>query len=480
MQTSIPPGADVAQSPHDDPVIAEVDLYITQPPVNHNLHVLQYPLRHAKVGVGTERPVTGVNIRPNHGRVEVKLAVLPYDPATITDDMDCAQQSTRSFDNNQPSGQEKAIGQVQTLRSRMNLAAADCNYAVATLLTPSEQYQDAPISDVTQNPAFVIVPVHAVSQLRPAFDYIDDREIAQLRQRLQEAQLRSNVRDESAGDADSVSPLELSFRRRESERAAERRRASHATLREKELEEPWVELQYISVPAANKAHRIKEIFEPSRLPVVPLKENDAVKTNSDYTDLFVEHTKTERLKMAAHGSLGAETSARSLKKLATNSAVAQVVAHARIVSFTDMMSLIGERPEKEVISAVRSVALCMRGCWVSRSGARDMRRQLSASERYEACRILVLSLFRKSRLVTTKAAEIEIGDSLVISEDTLKSILHEVAELHRGFGWILKVDDDVDFMGKYGALCRAQDAEWDRRVIDARAAVDKALRQIKR
>lgn len=466
-------------STQEDPVVAEVDLYITQPPPNHDLHVLQYPLRHAKIGVGSERPITGVNIRPNYGRLEVKLGVLPYDPATITDDTDCAQRSTRSFDNNQSSAVEKAIGQVQTLRSRINLAPVDCNYALATLLTP-EQIDDISLPDSSQKPAFVIAPIHAVSQLRPTFDYIDDREIAQLQQRLKESQLRSSVRNETGGDDDGVSPLELSFRRRESERAAERRRASHTALREKEQEEAWIELTYTSASVSEKKNRLKEIFDPSRLPTAPAKQNSDASTKSSYADLFLEHTKSARANMASQGSMGSEVSARSLKHLSTSAAVSQVVAHARIVSFADIMLLIGERPEKEVISATRSVALCLRGCWVSRSGARDMRRQMSASERYEACRILVLSLFRSSRTVTTKAAECEIGDDLIISEGTLKSILLEVAELHRGFGWVLKVNDDVDFMTNHETLCRSQDAEWDKRVAGARATIEKTLRQIKR
>lgn len=479
METTTRP-PDGPSSTQEDPVVAEVDLYITQPPANHDLHVLQYPLRHAKIGVGAERPITNVNIRPNYGRLEVKLGVLPYDPATITDDMDCAQRSTRSFDNNQETAPEKAIGQIQTLRSRMNLAPADCNYAVAALLTPPERSDDTPLSSSPQKPSFVIVPVHAVSQLRPAFDYIDNHEVALLQQRLRETQLRSNVRNETGGDAEGVSPLELSFRRRESERAAERRRASHTALREKELEEAWVELKYTSASASESKSRLSEIFDPSRLSAAPAKENADVNAKISYADLFLEHTKSARVDMASQGSMGSDSSARSLKHLATGTAVAQVVAYARIVSFSDILLLIGDRPEKEVISAARSVGLCLRGCWVSRSGARDMRRQMSASERYEACRILVLSLFRNSRTVTTKAAELEIGSDLVISEDTLKSVLQEVAVLHRGFGWVLKVDDDVDFISRHEALCRSQDAEWDKRVASAKTTVEKTLRQIKR
>lgn len=483
MQSSTLCQEDIVDSQEDDTIVAEVDLYITRLPEDQDLHVLQYPLRHSKVGVGTERRVTGVNIRPNYGRLEIKLAVLPDDPATITDDLDCIQQSSQSFDTAQQTAGEKPIGRIQTLRSRMNLSPADCNYAVSTLLHPSDQHESecGPKVTAKQKPVFVIIPVHATSQLRPAFDYIDDLDLAQLQQRLRETQLRSNPRDGESGGDDGLSQLQLSFRRRETERAAERRRTSHATLREKEEGEAWIELEYAPTRTSDAKRRVGQLFDPTSLPTVHIKKDENPGAKIDYKDLFAEHTKGARLDLAAKGTMGAESSsARALKQLATKSAVAQVVSYARIISFGDIVEVIGDRPEKDVILATRSVALCLRGCWVSRSGAKDMRRQMSASERYEACRVLVLNLFRKSRVTSTKDAENEIGDDMVISDQTLKSILEEVAVLQRGYGWVLKVEDDVDFMKRYPGVCRAQDAEWDKRVISSRETVDKALRQIRR
>lgn len=472
--------ADQNDRPDDDEVVGEIDVYLSRPPEHYDLHIWQYPLRHTEIGLGTDRRVVGANIRPQHGRVEVKLAVLPDDPMTTGDEFGCVQPSARSFDTAQQDAGEKAIGQIQKLRSRANLILPNCNYAVATLVSSRDH------DDAVSKSRFVLVPVHSVSQLRPAFDYLDEHDISVMRRRAEEKILRMNARGETIpgsqdGAQDDVAPLQVNFRRRESERAAERRRNSHATLREKEEGEAWIELDYAYAASEESKLRWEQLFGTSSADAIPAKEEDVFEGNPKYTNLFLDHTKAARLDVTVKSTLNAEaTSSRALKNLAINAAVQQVLLHARIASFNDIARLVGDRPLKEVLTAVRMAAYCLRGCWVAKKGKKDFRRQPSANERYDACRILILDLFRKNRVVTTKMAENSIGDRLVISEGTILSILREVAELCRGQGWEFKVHDDTQFLLKYGALCRSQEAEWDSRVAKAREVVSKSMGQGKK
>lgn len=476
-----PSANDTAVLPDDDEVVGEIDLYLSRPPENYDVHVLQYPLRHSKIGIGGDRRVTGVNIRPRHGRVEVKLAVLPDDPATAGDEFGCARPIARSFDNSQATADEKAIGQVQNLRSGPHLAAPDCNYAVGTVIMPNEAG-----GPCVKNASFILTPVHAVSQLRPTFDYLDARDLSLLRQRVENKLLRASARGEKVpgfqgGADDDVAPLQVNFRRRESERAAEKRRNSHATMREREEGEAWIPLQYITARAEESTQRRNVLFGPSLENVEVVNEEDAFVGKARYTDLFGTHTGGAKLDTVVKGSSSTEpVSSRMLKQMATNTAVAQVISYAHIAPFKEIQKLVGERPFKEVMMATRMAALCLRGCWVAKKGSKDLRRQASANERYDACRILILNLFRQHRVVKTKWAEDELGDRLLISEQTVLSILGEVAEERRGVGWELKVEDDDEFLTLHGALCRAQDVEWDQRVVAARKVVDKFIHKGKR
>lgn len=459
----------------DDEVVAEIDAFLTNCPEHNNLHVLQYPLRHANVGIGTDRRVTGVNIRPRKGRIEMNLSVLPDDPATAGDDFGCAQPSARSFDAAQSDAQEKAIGQIQCLRSRTNEEQKKCNYAAAMLVPRND-----PNTGCTKY-HFVLVPINAVSQLRPAFDYLDEHDLSLFRQRAQEKIMRMNARGETIpgaqdGASDEVAPLSVNFRRRESERAAEKRRNSHAYLREIEEGEPWIGLQYSSATSDESKNRRTQLFS------APVEETvtkpEKFEGDPHYKDLFLAHTKGTRLDITAKSTLNAEaTSTRALKTLATNAAVQQVLAKARIASYAEIVFLIGERPAKEVLTAIRLAAFCLRGCWVAKKGVKDMRRQLSANERYDACRILILDIFRRTRVVTTKMAENAIGDCLAISEATVISVLSEVGEQRPGIGWELKIEDDKQFVLAHAALFRSQEAEWDDRVAKARETVDKSMRK---
>lgn len=475
-----PSANELCQYPDDDEVVGEIDLYLTRPPDLHDLHILQYPLRHSKIGVGSDRRITGINIRPQHGRVEVKLAVLPDDPATAGDEFGCNRPSARSFDNSQPTADEKAIGHTQSLRSGPRLSAPDCNYAIGAIFMP-----DPAATTPLKKPCFILSPVHSLSQLRPTFDYIDSRDLSMMRQRVETKILRANARGENLGTHDGpdddVAPLQLNFRRRESERAAEKRRNSHATLREREEEEPWIELEFFPVTSEEGKQRRDALFGSSTSNLTSVNEGHSFKGKTKYTDLFDSHTKGAKLDVVAKSSLQAgSASSRMLKLMATNAAVAQVILYARIAPFKEIMRLVGERPFKEVITAIRMVALCMRGCWVAKKGAKDLRRQVSANERYNACRILILNLFRQHRVIKTKWAEDVIGDRLLISEGTIISILNEVAEVKRCVGWELKVEDDDEFVAVHSVLCRAQADEWDKRIVAAREVIAKNCLKSKR
>lgn len=149
-----------------------------------------------------------------------------------------------------------------------------------------------------------------------------------------------------------------------------------------------------------------------------------------------------------------------------------MLARARIAAFRDILAVLDGRNVRDVLVETRRAALCLRGCFVTRKGALDIRRP-SAAERYDASRILILSLFRATRVVTNRQAEGALGDKLLISEAAVRGVLAEVAELRRGVGWELKVDDDESFIRNNPGVIRLSEAEWDKKIVDARKTLEK-------
>lgn len=450
----------------EDEVVGEVDIFLSQPKENCELHVLQYPLRNAKIGIGKDRRVTGVNVRPKHGRIEVKLAVLPDnpDPEEVTSADGCG----KSFDTTQDLADEKNIGEEQVLRSRPNRAAPDSNFGVASYVPPEESEDN--------KACLTVVPLRSVTQLRPTFDYLDAFDAVVAKQRAQEKAARANARgiemkQPQQQDEGDVAPLQVSFRRRETERAAERRKNSHATLRQKEEGEAWVSIQFVPERHIDAKQRREGLFNASRTPVATVvKEESLFDAETTYIDLFRSHTRHVQLGLVAKANTDNEPlSAKALRRLPTEAAVSQIVTHARVVSFRDLLQLVGEEaPVIDVLNATRLVAVCLRGCWVAKKGCRRGFGKLkAAAERYEASRFLILNLFRNERVISEIFAMQALGDRMLVSEASIESILKEVADRKRDVGWEFRLEDDDNFTMEYPELCRTQEEDWDRRVATA-------------
>lgn len=452
-----------------DEVVGEVDIFLNQPERNSEIYVLQYPLRHAHVGIGKDRKVTGVNVRPKHGRIEVKLAVFPESTDQSTED-----DRGKSFDLTQDLAEEKSIGTEQVLRSRPSLAPPDSNYVIASFL-PAEK-------TVNNSPSLTITPIRSVTQLRPAFDYLDayDSEVA--KRRVADKIARANARGivtKQIEDND-VAPLQVSFRRRETERAAERRKNSHATLRKREEDEAWVPVRFIPQDDDDAIRRKNALFTNTASSVaMNVKEEAIFDAATTYTDLFRGHTRHIQLGLVAKANiLSEQVSTRGLKRLPTEAAVTQVITRARIVAFCDLHALVGEEKRtNEVLSATRIAAMCLRGCWVAKkSDQKALRKMRSATERFDASRVLILNIFRLKRVVSEVEAIEVLGDRMLISEDNVTAILKEVADRERGVGWVFRLEDDDNFASEYADLIATQQGDWEERVVAARETLSKVKR----
>lgn len=435
-----------------DEVVGELDLILSQPPSQTNVHVLQYPLRHPTIPTGTEREILGAAQRPRTGRLELKVAVHP--PRVD------ANQNSTSFDEAQDDAYAKEIGSTQVLRSRPHRSAPHSNFVVGRY-DPSHS-------------AFVLVPVASFSQLRPSFDYLDAFDMKMLQARLAEKG-RSDTRTEPA---EGVSAVQMSFRRRETERAAERRKNSHATLRMMEEGEPWQQLTYSA--KEDGSPRVESLFTRS-VSVVKDEDSKSFVDSTDYEALFHLHTRDVALGNVAKGALDMDRfSINALRAMSVSDAVTQIFDYARVLQLGDICSLLPNADERDILKCIRVTAICVRGCWVMKNIRHEKNIPRTAIERYGASRFLIYDLFRRSRVVRTIEAHEALGEAMLISEGGVETILKEVSELKSGVGWIFRLDDDEEFQNKHPELIAMQERDWEKRVAAAREAIARSVRANKR
>lgn len=461
----------------DDEVIGEVDVFLSQPDEDSAVHVLQYPLRNAQIGIGKERRITGMRFRPKHGRIEVNMAVFPNQPNS--NEITSADGCRKSFDDTQELTEEKDIGSEQCLRSGTQLSEPCSNFAVGKYCSPAQSS--------TGRPSFTIVPVRSVDKLRPSFDYLDTFDLRNVRKRLEDKVLQANARGEvekaSDAKAKEVSQLQVSFRKRETEKAAERRKNSYAVFQEREDKEAWIPVDFFVEDDPQVRSKYKKLFEQPQMVNKAAKDEVVFEEETQYTDLYQAHTCHVRTGLIAKGNVSSDPlSVRALQKLPIESSVAQILRHARIVTFNDLIRLISPHtPRQEILKVVESLGFCIRGCWVARKGLREaIGREKVPGQRYDASRVIILDLFRRSRIVSMKEAILALGDDLIINHASVETILKEISDRNRGVGWELRLMDDESFMSEYPEEYRQQCNDLDKRVEQAKQFLSKSVHGKKR
>lgn len=452
----------------DDELIAEVDVYLSQPPTHRELYLLEYPSRSA-VGpaVGRDRAVEGVRVRREYKRVEMKLSVYPRDEVTGSSDL--------SFEtgNDRPYGNDRYSEDSQRFLSSP-AATPSANFASAMYIPPEGVHQG--------NGSFVLVPLQKVTTMRPSFTYLDEVDVEVQRQKALAKAERDKekgtldptaVADEGgdAGSGDEVR-VDVTFTKRESERAAERRQRSYAHLSKLESEDPWVDLDFVD----------------HTNPQIPASRNDLFSTNaavdaagphdaaaSSYIDrLYVHAPGVNPLHDPSRqvGVLGGPfDSLRALKAERPEGAVAKLLSSARVARYELIRACVDESVEDEsLLELVRRCAFLIRGCWVN-STPRAKMRKFSGSRmppRLPASRTLILDMFRRKQVVSVaEVFETAFINVIPPDEEFVAEVLSEVAAHERGLGYVFRGSRDTSFLDNFAGIALEEDEKWEARVKEA-------------
>jgi RPC5 protein len=466
----------------DDELVVELDVHLSQPEEGCELFLLQHPHRVPAAGVGSDRMVEDVRIRPKHRRIEMSLSLFPN--LSSSD----AAYSERSFDFEESHAAERPIGEKQVLRS----SEADqpiTNLVVAMYLPPA--------GPCDGNGSVTLVPVDRTVRMRPSFDYIDEldaerqkeKAMAKAMKEKEKGTLDASIRfdEQKETDENNDVEVEMTFMRRESERAAGRRKASYAFLKKIEEEDAWLQLPYFGETSVQSEEARGRLFAAipalangalaSKQEVIVKKEEDMLGggVSRSYIDMLYEQFPSANPIREATKRIGETTagqgSMRTLRTMRVDGAVQIMLTHARLACFEHVAECVApDTPREKVLSAIRQVGYLLRGCWIRKSPRRTKSR-MSAHKlpaRVIAARVLVLSMFRESRTVhMSEIFEKMFGSVTPPHIDLVESFLTEVAERRNGHGWEFRMPDDYSFEVSNPEIVSEEESAWELRVREA-------------
>eukprot|EP00172_Hildenbrandia_rubra_P004249 Plantae.Rhodophyta-Hildenbrandia_rubra.ctg820.p1 GENE.Plantae.Rhodophyta-Hildenbrandia_rubra.ctg820~~Plantae.Rhodophyta-Hildenbrandia_rubra.ctg820.p1 ORF type:complete len:456 (-),score=95.06 Plantae.Rhodophyta-Hildenbrandia_rubra.ctg820:1939-3306(-) len=445
-----------------DEVVGSMDLLVSRSAGRAELYLMQYPLRSNQAGIGSDRPVLGMRVRPNQRRLQLRVSMYPEAPERGIPDEDgfCSKSFDERKEDKMPNDK------CQILESSKETIPR-ANYAAARYLSPEE--------GESGQSAIVLCPIHSVTQMTPTFKHIDEKNIEEMKKK------KSKTTDggvASGGEeVQEVEPVQVGvkYRKRETEWAAARRKKSHAHLMMTEEAEPWKELSFNAKSSSEAHESMTSLFVPQTLDGIQIPKISI--DLEEYKQRFQirSHAKTTNVKSedGLEGSDGMQVyltspkeplSLQEARTLPVSTAIPRMLRTARVLPFSRIKEMMTEDTDpKVVLETLRRCARLIRSCWVFQSTSTKEKRLI-------ALRDIILSCFRQNRIVKTPEVMAELGEAIV-SLEFVKSVLLEVATYQATVGWEFKYDDGDDFDTHHHDIAEWQNKEWERRLSVARSQI---------
>eukprot|EP00742_Colponemidia_sp_Colp-10_P003579 GILJ01003811.1.p1 GENE.GILJ01003811.1~~GILJ01003811.1.p1 ORF type:complete len:258 (+),score=48.46 GILJ01003811.1:38-811(+) len=220
----LPASREVTMTPVDDgdEIVRELDVYVSSNLIEQ-LYLLQFPLRPLYRPYGDQGALSEVRLRPVQQRLEMDYQI---NAMKATHDEDTAEYKTSK----------------QTLKS--TLVPPRTNYAVAVL----------------RGDTLHLSAIDSTVQLKPSFGYIDS-EVEKLKMMEQKLEEHGIAEEEKPEEPEELpQPLQVQYKKKETERQAAARNRSHAYLKKKEDEEPWVKMKCLPAESAESQEMFEKLF----------------------------------------------------------------------------------------------------------------------------------------------------------------------------------------------------------------------------
>lgn len=414
----------MAEDEEDDPVVAEVDVYLAQTLAN-KLYLFQYPVRPGDIPYDNI-PHIGARIKPEQQKVELELSINTnsanyYAPRgeQIAHDVDGSTPSSASEQKDTFFTSDKMDKQVLT----SSRASEDVSRYSVGILREGELH---------------LTPIHGILQLRPSFEYLNKGE-ANMRQ-------ASNLAEEgdSQDEEEEAKPLTVKFARPETERAKAQRLSSFKYLEKKKAEELWKTVEFFNpqddIAAAEHSLLYCQEME-SESPEFRVTPRDYFKL------LTPSPSQEESSKPPVPSNVLSMT---QLKTMDLPDQVKALLINAKVISFSQLCRLLSPgAKEASVLKCVQQYAVLVQGCWVVKSELLYPEGSISPNSGIAAdilCkgRDYLMWRFNQSRVVVRK----DIKSVTKLPSEYIKEMLDQMSRMKVQMGWEFVLPYGLEFIQK--------------------------------
>ncbi|XP_020608714.1 DNA-directed RNA polymerase III subunit RPC5-like [Orbicella faveolata] len=414
----------MAEDEEEDPVVAEVDVYLAQTLAN-KLYLFQYPVRPGDIPYDNI-PHIGARIKPEQQKVELELSINTnsanyYAPRgeQIAHDVDGSTPSSASEQKDTFFTSDKMDKQVLT----SSRASEDVGRYSVGILREGELH---------------LTPIHGILQLRPSFEYLNKGE-ANMRQ-------ASNLTEEgdSQDEEEEAKPLTVKFARPETERAKAQRLSSFKYLEKKKAEELWKTVEFFNpqddIAAAEHSLLYCQEME-SESPEFRVTPRDYLKL------LTPSASQEESSKPPVPSNVLSMT---QLKTMDLPDQVKALLINAKVISFSQLCRLLSPgAKEASVLKCVQQYAVLVQGCWVVKSELLYPEGSISPNSGIAAdilCkgRDYLMWRFNQSRVVVRK----DIKSVTKLPSEDIKEMLDQMSRMKVQMGWEFVLPYGLEFIQK--------------------------------
>jgi len=430
------------ESTEDDPVIAEIPVYLTKT-LTDQLYVFQYPVRPHSHSYDDET-ILKSNIRPRSGQVEIELGLRTRGPTydkskgeQIALNVDGAYRDKRDSEDNfyQSQVMDKLV-----LTSTKVLNDAS-RYAVG----------------VMHDSALHLSPVSQVLALRPSFSYLD---MAEKRGK----QERKDITGEDDSDEEKNEPKKVTvrFEKPETDKSRAAKEKSYGYLQKQIREEPWIETTF------HRCGTEHTEFEKQKLycSYEDQQGDQFMLSSKDYLTQLVPPLK--EIEVATPGLPAHLMSRIVLAALPLHERCRTIINNAGVASFSEVVAMtgIGISPEaaSSLLKVLQQVAVLVQGNWVVKSDIifpKDGKSESGvANELIQRGRDYVLYMLSKNSSIMRN----EIAEVVGLPGNDLITIFKGVARRKGNRGvWEFLLPTDQNFIKKYPDVVQRQEMIWQSR-----------------
>lgn len=443
----------------EDEIIREIDVYIS-PELARTMTLVQFPLKPAS---HTVNPLIHhvKNSKSNESRFR------PPPPPLPTSARMKPQHSMIELKYNLPSN--TASGQRQ-LPEVLNLSER----TFSSHQIPLKTHMALGLFDQTGN-KIDLVPLHAIQQMRPTFQHVDDLLDDTTGEEEEELQKKKAEEEKTSKP--------VMFKKSENERAMMARKSSYAYKKASEEAEEWIELAVHGPGTDERKSVMKKAYCPRESREKSLRFMKAGKfggsvgyvkslnylpsaTADETVEDFTPTEQEEEIIMddSMMNGNGHQHQPAWMKDLASKVSVLLQAQQGIPVSFPVIRSRFNSSvSDFALLQAISASAALVRGNFVLKSSL------MALSPVVQKARDVILVLLRKHGFIQRekliKAYENSGEEAVVITSEVINSLLDLIARKTLN-GMEMKLDDDLTFENEFPPFAQMHALYWEKKEIE--------------